>query len=61
MYFRFVKVGLIQNSIVLPTTAPVAEQRYEIHRKISSIAESAAICGVNILCFQEAWSKELKE
>ena len=28
-----------------------------LHRRIEAIVEVAAMCGVNIVCFQEAWSK----
>ena len=52
---RIVRVGLIQNRIVLPTTAPLNAQREAIHERIANIIEAAALCGVNILCFQEAW------
>lgn len=30
-----------------------------LHRRIEAIVEVAAMCGVNIICFQEAWSKSL--
>nr|XP_014344811.1 PREDICTED: beta-ureidopropionase [Latimeria chalumnae] len=53
---RVVRVGLIQNTIVLPTDAPVAEQVAALHRRIGEIVEVAAMCGVNIICFQEAWT-----
>ncbi|XP_040272350.1 beta-ureidopropionase [Bufo bufo] len=53
---RVVRVGLIQNKIQLPTTSPVAEQVNAIHRRIADIVEVAALCDVNIICFQEAWT-----
>ncbi|XP_070573348.1 beta-ureidopropionase-like [Ptychodera flava] len=53
---RIVRVGLIQNKIVLPTTAPVADQRDALHQRIGEIVETAALCNVNIVCFQEAWT-----
>ncbi|KAE8634550.1 hypothetical protein XENTR_v10002347 [Xenopus tropicalis] len=53
---RTVRVGLIQNKIQLPTTEPVTEQISALHRRIAEIVEVAATCGVNIVCFQEAWS-----
>lgn len=53
---RIVRVGAIQNKIVLPTTALIAEQRDALHKKIGDIAEVAALSGVNILCLQEAWN-----
>lgn len=52
---RLVRVGLIQNKIVLPTTDPVANQRSAIHTRIKEIIEAAAQCGVNIICMQELW------
>ncbi|XP_064210292.1 beta-ureidopropionase isoform X2 [Anguilla rostrata] len=53
---RVVRVGLIQNSIVLPTDAPVMEQITALHRRVGEMVEVAAMCGVNIVCFQEAWT-----
>ncbi|KAJ8890191.1 hypothetical protein PR048_009698 [Dryococelus australis] len=53
---RIVRVGLIQNSIVLPTSAPIEEQRNALHARIGTIIESAASLGVNIICLQEAWT-----
>uniref|UniRef100_A0A2K5QB88 Beta-ureidopropionase 1 n=1 Tax=Cebus imitator TaxID=2715852 RepID=A0A2K5QB88_CEBIM len=52
---RIVHVGLVQNRTPLPTDAPVAEQVSALHKRIKSIVEVAAMCGVNIICFQEAW------
>ncbi|XP_019394946.1 PREDICTED: beta-ureidopropionase [Crocodylus porosus] len=51
-----VRVGLIQNKIPLPTDSPVAEQVAALHKRIEEIVEVAAICGVNVVCFQEAWT-----
>uniref|UniRef100_A0A2K6TJS7 Beta-ureidopropionase 1 n=1 Tax=Saimiri boliviensis boliviensis TaxID=39432 RepID=A0A2K6TJS7_SAIBB len=53
---RTVHVGLVQNRTPLPTDAPVAQQVSAVHKRIKSIVEVAAMCGVNIICFQEAWS-----
>lgn len=53
---RVVRVGLIQNQIILPTTAPVPQQIESLHQRISEIIEVAAQCGVNVLCTQEAWT-----
>uniref|UniRef100_A0A8C1YWM0 Ureidopropionase, beta n=1 Tax=Cyprinus carpio TaxID=7962 RepID=A0A8C1YWM0_CYPCA len=50
---RTVHVGLIQNKIVLPTDAPVLEQ-------VRERSHSRCMCGVNIECFQEAWSEYTK-
>ena len=30
-----------------------------LHRRMEAVVEVAAMCGVNIICFQEAWSKSL--
>lgn len=54
---RVVRVGLVQNKIVGPTEEPVAEQRAALHNRIKDIIKAAALCNVNILCLQEAWSK----
>lgn len=54
---RIVRVGAIQNSIVLPTTNPVDKQREAIWEKIRVIIQAAAAAEVNIVCMQEAWSK----
>ncbi|CAO2815776.1 unnamed protein product [Amaranthus hypochondriacus] len=53
---RIVRVGLIQNSIALPTTEPFIEQRRAIFQKLKPIIEAAGASGVNILCLQEAWT-----
>ncbi|KAK2840956.1 hypothetical protein Q7C36_012535 [Tachysurus vachellii] len=53
---RVVRVGLIQNKIILPTDAPVLDQITALHKRVGEIVEVAAICGVNIVCFQEAWT-----
>ncbi|CAI5474613.1 unnamed protein product [Closterium sp. Yama58-4] len=52
---RVVRAALVQNRIVLPTTAPFAEQRGAIMSRVTEIIDVAASCGVNILCLQEAW------
>ncbi|XP_034027176.1 beta-ureidopropionase [Thalassophryne amazonica] len=53
---RKVRVGLIQHHIVLPTDAPILEQVTAMHTRIGEIVEVAAMCGVNIVCFQETWT-----
>ncbi|XP_053695432.1 beta-ureidopropionase [Sabethes cyaneus] len=53
---RVVRVGLIQNSVDIPTTAPIHVQRDALHEKVSNILKVAAAAGVNIICFQEAWT-----
>ncbi|XP_054168093.1 beta-ureidopropionase-like [Oppia nitens] len=52
---RNVRIGVIQNKIVLPTTASVTDQRDAIHQRISHIIRAASLCNVNIICFQETW------
>jgi hypothetical protein len=47
-----VRVGLIQNSISLPTTAPYSEQKKAIMEKIKNMIDAAGTSGVNILCLQ---------
>ncbi|KAL4588565.1 hypothetical protein LXL04_001457 [Taraxacum kok-saghyz] len=53
---RIVRVGLIQNSISLPTTAPFRDQKQAIFQKLKPIIDAAGSSGVNILCLQEAWT-----
>lgn len=53
---RLVRVGLIQHSIDRPTNDPIKEQRDALHNKIANYIDYAALCGVNIICLQEAWS-----
>jgi beta-ureidopropionase len=52
---RIVKIGLVQNSIVLPTTAPIQEQYLAIQNKVEKIIDAAGSMGVNVLCLQETW------
>jgi beta-ureidopropionase len=48
---------VIQHKSVLPTTAPIKAQRDAILERVGKIVDAAALCGVNVLCFQEAWSE----
>ncbi|XP_058801064.1 beta-ureidopropionase-like [Phymastichus coffea] len=52
---RIVRVAIVQHSIVLPTTAPLRDQRDAIHKKVAGYVEHAAKCGANIVCLQEGW------
>ena len=52
---RIVRIALIQNAIITPTTAPFAEQRDAIHARIHQLITAAAIGGANIVCLQEAY------
>lgn len=51
-----VKVGAIQNKIVLETTRPILEQKRAIMDRIKQIIELAAIEGVNVIGLQEIWN-----
>lgn len=53
---RRVRIACIQNSIVLPTTEPVDKQRSAIHAKVEKMVAAASASGVNVICFQEAWT-----
>ena len=53
---RVVRVGCIQNKIVLPTWDPVMGQIDALHNRISDIISAAGSMGVNVLCLQEAWT-----
>jgi len=41
---------------VLGTDQPVMEQIKALHERIKTIVEGAAMCNVNVLCLQEAWT-----
>ncbi|KAJ0067826.1 hypothetical protein NL108_011053, partial [Boleophthalmus pectinirostris] len=53
---RVIRVGLVQHHTVLPTDAPVQEQINAVHHRVGEMVEVAAMCGVNIICFQETWT-----
>lgn len=53
---RIVRIGLIQNKIVLPTTAPIAKQRQALMERVGQLVTAAGQAGVNVLCLQEAWT-----
>uniref|UniRef100_A0A1I8A8E8 Beta-ureidopropionase n=1 Tax=Steinernema glaseri TaxID=37863 RepID=A0A1I8A8E8_9BILA len=53
---RKVRIAAIQNSIVEATTAPIAQQREAIHRRVGQMIEIAAQGGANIIGLQEAWT-----
>ena len=55
---RIVRIGLIQNEIVIKDTSEnVNVQRDALYQRMAVIMEAAALAGINVLCFQEAWSK----
>lgn len=49
------RIAAVQNKIVLPTTAPINDQRAAIHRRVAKMVEAAALSDAKIICFQEAW------
>ncbi|KHJ99645.1 hydrolase, carbon-nitrogen family [Oesophagostomum dentatum] len=53
---RKVRVAAIQFAIVLPTSAPVEEQRKAIHQKVAAMIDAAALAGANIVCMHELWT-----
>ncbi|CAL1537703.1 unnamed protein product [Lymnaea stagnalis] len=53
---KIVRIGGVQNKIVLPTTAPILAQRDALHKRIADIIKCAALSGVNVICMQEAWT-----
>lgn len=55
-----VRVGLIQNSIALPTTEPFLNQRGDIFQKLIPMIDAAGSSGVNILCLQVSYDLVLQ-
>ncbi len=53
---RKVVLGLVQNSIDVPTTEPFKDQKQSLIDKIERIGDLAGQSGVQILCLQEAWN-----
>lgn len=49
---RVIRVGLIQNSIAIPTTSHFADQKKAIMEKVKPMIDAAGDAGVNILCLQ---------
>ncbi|CAH1963527.1 unnamed protein product [Acanthoscelides obtectus] len=54
---RIVRVGLFQHKTPLPTWSAIKEMREAVFKMASEALEVAALSGVNVFCFQEAWSK----
>ena len=52
---RQVRVALIQNKIVLPTTAPYLDQARAIRERVGVMMDAAGQAGAKIVCLQEAW------
>ncbi|CAM6117806.1 unnamed protein product [Calypogeia fissa] len=53
---RVTRVGLVQNAIVLPTTAPFKHQMEALRARVGTIITAAGEAGVNVVCLQEAWT-----
>jgi beta-ureidopropionase len=53
---RITRVGVIQNTVVRPTTDPVVDQFEAIAAKIEEMIHAAGELGVNVLGLQEAWT-----
>jgi beta-ureidopropionase len=53
---RIVRIGLIQNSIVEETTAPVLDQYQAIEKKMEKLIHLASLGGANVICLQECWT-----
>ena len=49
---RKVKIAALQNQILLPTTAPVKEQKQALMNRIKEMIEIAALEKANIICLQ---------
>ena len=49
---------MVQNAIVKSTDEDVVVQRDGLYQRMVPIIEAAALAKVNVLCFQEAWSKK---
>ena len=54
---RIVRVAILQNHSVLPTTAPINDQRNAILKRVGEMIEIAAGAGANVVCMQETFSK----
>jgi beta-ureidopropionase len=53
---RVVRIGVIQNQVIKPTTDPIVEQYEALADRIEVILEAAGKLGVNVVCLQEAWT-----
>jgi hypothetical protein len=54
---KIVRVGIFQHKLPLPPGVPIKEQRDALYKLAKGAIETAAIGGVNVFCFQEAWSE----
>ncbi|TGZ64658.1 hypothetical protein CRM22_006243 [Opisthorchis felineus] len=53
---RLIRIGAIQNKLVLPPSSPVTDQIAALHHQMGLFLDVAGQCGVNIICLQEAWT-----
>ena len=53
---RQVRFGVTQNSMHLPTDAPIQDQIQSLWDIHENFVKAAAAAGTNVLCFQEAWT-----
>jgi beta-ureidopropionase len=53
---KIVRVGIFQHKLPLPPGVPIKEQRDALYKLAKGAIETAAIGGVNVFCFQEAWN-----
>ena len=53
---RKVRIAVIQNQIVLPTTEPLDAQYKAIEARVEKLLDAAAGMGANVVCLQEAWT-----
>jgi beta-ureidopropionase len=53
---RLVRIGVIQNAVVEPTTAPIEKQYRAIEARVEQLIDAAAAMGCNVACLQEAWT-----
>lgn len=53
---HIIRIAVVQNQIVAPTTAPIAEQYEAIEKRVEQLIDAAALGGAKVLCLQEAWT-----
>ena len=53
---QIIRAAVIQNAIVLPTTAPVANQVAALHQRMQRLIEAAAAAGAQVVGLQECWT-----
>jgi beta-ureidopropionase len=53
---RIVRIGAIQNQIVISTSAPIQEQFESLVKRTEELVHAAGQMGVNVLGLQEAWT-----